>query len=167
MDGVNSEETLKEEIKKSISAQKEMDAENKYVDAILEGVSKNVEVDIPEEMVEEEVTRLMHRFEEQMRMQGISLEVYYQFTHSSEADLRNQLEKEAYSNVLYRLMLEEIMNLESIEVTAEEADKEAEELAKKYQMEKEDFLKEFGGIDMVQYDLEMRKTIELLKDANK
>lgn len=167
MDGVNSEETLKEEIKKSISAQKEMDAENKYVDAILEGVSKNVEVDIPEEMVEEEVTRLMHRFEEQMRMQGISLEVYYQFTHSSEADLRNQLEKEAYSNVLYRLMLEEIMNLESIEVTAEEADKEAEELAKKYQMDKEDFLKEFGGIDMVQYDLEMRKTIELLKDANK
>jgi len=167
MDGVNSEETLKEEIKKSISAQKEMDAENKYVDAILEGVSKNVEVDIPEEMVEEEVTRLMHRFEEQMRMQGISLEVYYQFTQSSEADLRNQLEKEAYSNVLYRLMLEEIMNLESIAVTAEEADKEAEELAKKYQMDKEDFLKEFGGIDMVQYDLEMRKTIELLKDANK
>lgn len=167
MDGVNSEETLKEEIKKSISAQKEMDAENKYVDAILEGVSKNVEVDIPEEMVEEEVTRLMHRFEEQMRMQGISLEVYYQFTQSSEADLRNQLEKEAYSNVLYRLMLEEIMNLEGIEVTSEEADKEAEELAKKYQMDKEDFLKEFGGIDMVQYDLEMRKTIELLKDANK
>ena len=167
MDGVNSEETLKEEIKKSISAQKEMDAENKYVDAILEGVSKNVEVDIPEEMVEEEVTRLMHRFEEQMRMQGISLEVYYQFTQSSEADLRNQLEKEAYSNVLYRLMLEEIMNLEGIEVTAEDADKEAEELAKKYQMDKEDFLKEFGGIDMVQYDLEMRKTIELLKDANK
>lgn len=167
MDGVNSEETLKEEIKKSISAQKEMDAENKYVDAILEGVSKNVEVDIPEEMVEEEVTRLMYRFEEQMRMQGISLEVYYQFTQSSEADLRNQLEKEAYSNVLYRLMLEEIMNLEGIEVTAEDADKEAEELAKKYQMDKEDFLKEFGGIDMVQYDLEMRKTIELLKDANK
>ena len=31
-----------------------MDAENKYIDAILEGVSKNVEVDIPEEMVEEE-----------------------------------------------------------------------------------------------------------------
>ena len=167
MEGVNSEESLKEEIKKSISAQKEMDAENKYIDAILEGVSKNVEVDIPEEMVEEEVTRLMKRFEEQMRMQGISLDLYYQFTQSSEADLRNQLEKEAYSNVLYRLMLEEIMNLEKIEVSVEEAEKEAEELAHKYQMEKEEFLSQFGGIDMVQYDLEMRKTIELLKEANK
>lgn len=167
MEGVNSEETLKEEIKKSISAQKEMDAENKYIDAILEGVSKNVEVDIPEEMVEEEVTRLMKRFEEQMRMQGISLDLYYQFTQSSEADLRNQLEKEAYSNVLYRLMLEEIMNLEKIEVSLEEAEQEAEELAHKYQMEKDEFLSQFGGIDMVQYDLEMRKTIELLKEANK
>ena len=167
LEGVNSEETLKEEIKKSISAQKEMDAENKYIDAILEAVSKNVEVDIPEEMVEEEVTRLMNRFEQQMKMQGISLDLYYQFTQSSEKDLRNQLEKEAYSNVLYRLMLEEIMNLEKIEVSVEEAEKEAEDLAKKYQMEKEEFLQQFGGIDMVQYDLEMRKTIELLKDANK
>ena len=167
LEGVNSEETLKEEIKKSILAQKEMDAENKYIDAILEGVSKNVEVDIPEEMVEEEVSRLMGRFEEQMRMQGISLDLYYQFTQSTEKDLRNQLEKEAYSNVLYRLMLEEIMNLEKIEVSASEAEKEAEELAKKYQMEKEEFLQQFGGIDMVQYDLEMRKTIELLKEANR
>ena len=167
MDGVTSEESLKEEIRNSIQAQKEMDVENKYIDAILEGVSKNVEVDIPEEMVDEEVDRLMKRFEEQMKMQGISLDLYYQFTQSSEADLRNQLEKEAYSNVLYRLMLEEIMNLEKIEVSLEEAEKEASELAKKYQMEKDEFLNQFGGIDMIQYDLEMRKTIELLKEANK
>ena len=64
-------------------------------------------------------------------------------------------------------MLEEIMNLEKIEVTIEEAEKEAEELAKKYEMEKDQFLAQFGGVDMIQYDLEMRKTIELLKEANK
>ena len=167
MEGVNSEDTLRDEIKKSIEAQKEMDVENKYVDAILEAVSKNVEVDIPEEMVDEEVTRLMGRFEEQMKMQGISLDLYYQFTNSKEEDLKAQLEKEAYSNVLYRLMLEEIMNLEKIEVSMEDAEKEATDLAKKYQMEKDEFLKQFGGIEMIQYDLEMRKTVELLKDLNK
>ena len=167
MEGVNSEETLKEEIKNSIKAQKEMDAENNYIDRILEEVSKNVEVDIPEEMVDEEVNRLLGRFEEQMKMQGISLDLYYKFTNTKEADLKAQLEKEAYANVLYRLMLEEIMNIEKIEVSMEEAEKEAEELAKKYQMEKEEFLAQFGGVDMVQYDLEMRKTIELLKEANK
>ena len=167
MEGVDSKEKLEKEIEASIKAQKEMEAENKYVDKILEEVSKNVEVDIPEAIVEEEIDRLMKRFEEQMRMQGISLDVYYQFTQSSEKDLKNQLEKEAYSNVLYRFMLEEIMLLEKIEVTDKEAEKEAEELASKYQMEKDEFLTQFGGIDMIKYDLEMRKTIDLLKDLNK
>ena len=167
MEGVNSEETLKEEIKKSIEAQKEAEAENNYIDKILEEVSKNVEVDIPEPMVYEEVNRLLKRFEEQMKMQGISLDLYYQFTNSNEEALKSQMEKEAYSNVLYRLMLEEIMNLEKIEVSSEEAEKEAEELAKKYQMEKDEFLAQFGGIEMIQYDLEMRKAIELLKELNK
>ena len=167
MEGVDSEDKLKEEIKKSIEAQKEMDAENKYIDKILEEVGKNVEVDIPQEMVDEEVDRLIKRFEEQMKMQGISLDLYYQFTQSTEKDLRNQMEKEAYSNVLYRLMLEEITKLEKIVVSEEDADKEAEDLAKKYNMDKEDFLKEFGGVEMVKYDLEMRKTIEKLKELNK
>ena len=167
MEGIDSEEKLKEEIKNSIHAQKEMDAENRHVDALLEGVAKNVEVDIPEEMVEEELDRLMTRFEEQMKMQGISLDLYYQFTQSSEKDLREQMEKEAYNNVLYRLMLEEITDIEKVKVTEEEAEKEAEALAEKYQMKKEDFLAQFGGLDLVKYDLEMRKVVELLKEYNK
>ena len=167
MEGIDSEEKLRKEIQSSILARKEAEAENQYVDKILEEVSKNVEVDIPEELVEEEINRLMNRFEEQLRMQGISLDVYYQFTGSSEKDLRSQMEKEAYNNVLYRFMLEEIRILEKVEVDEKEALKEAETLANKYQMSKEDFLKEFGGLDFVKYDLEMRKVIELLKDYNK
>lgn len=167
MEGIDSEEKLKAEIKESIKAQKEMDAENKYVDSLLEGVSKNVEVDIPEEMVNEEVDRLMGRFAEQMKMQGISLDLYYQFTGSNEEQLRSQMEKEAFNNVLYRLMIEEIQQIEKIVVSDEDAEKEAEELAKKYQMDKEDFLNQFGGLEMVKYDLEVRKVIELLKELNK
>lgn len=167
MEGIDTEDKLKAEIKESIKAQKEMDVENKYVDDLFDAVAKNTEVDIPEEMVEEEVTRLMGRFEEQMKMQGISLELYYQFTGSDEAALKSQMEKEAYKNVLYRLMLEEVMNQEKVEVTPEEVEKEVEELATKYQMDKEDFLKEFGGKEMIQYDLEMRRVVELLKEYNK
>ena len=102
-----------------------------------------------------------------MAMQGISLDLYYQVTKTTEKDLRDQLEKEAYQNVLYRLMLEEIMNMEKIEVSESEAMEEAKRLAERYQMELDDFLNEFGGIEMVQYDQEMRKTIELLKELNK
>ena len=167
LEGVDSKEKLEAEIESNIKAQKEMDAENKYIDKILEEVSKQVEVDIPEAMVNEEIDRLKKRFEENMRMQGVSLDLYYQFTKSTEADLRNQLEKEAYSNVLYRLMLEKIIEDEKIEVTDEDAEKEAEELAEKYQVSKEQFLSEFGGLDMIKYDLEFRKAIDLLKELNK
>ena len=167
MEGIDTEDKLKAEIKESIKAQKEMDVENKYVDDLFEAVAKNTEVDIPEEKVEEEVTRLMGRFEEQMKMQGVSLELYYQFTGSDEATLKSQMEKEAYKNVLYRLMLEEVMTQEKVEITPEEVEKEVEELATKYQMDKEDFLKEFGGKEMIQYDLEMRRVVELLKEYNK
>ena len=167
MEGVNSKETLEEEIKANIKANKEMEAENKYIDSLLETVGKNVEVDIPEEMVEEEVDRLMHRYEEQLKMQGISLDLYYQFTRTTEKDLRNQLEKEAYNNVLYRLMLEEIAKLEKIEVSDEETDKRASELAEKYKMKKDEFVEAFGGIEFIKYDLEMNKVIDLLKEENK
>lgn len=167
MEGIDSEEKLRKEIENNIKTQKEAEAENNYVDRLLEAVSKNVEVDIPQEMVDEETDRLLKRFAQQLQMQGISLDVYYQFTQTSEVDLREQLEKEAYQNVLYRLMLEEIMNLEKIEVSEEDAQKEAMELAEKYGIEKEQLLSEFGGIDMIQYDLEMRKTIDALKELNK
>ena len=167
MEGINSEETLKAEIKESIKAQKEMDAENKYVDDLFEAVAKNVEVDIPEEMVEEEVERLLGRYSQQLQMQGVSLDLYYQLTQTTEADLKAQLEKEGYKNVLYRLMLEEIANIEKMEVSEEEANKQAEELAEKYNMKKEEFLKAFGGIEMIQYDMEIRKVVDFLKEENK
>ena len=167
IEGVNDEKSLRKEIEANIKANKDMEEENKYIDKLLEEVSKNVEVDIPEEMVDEETDRLLRRAEQQMAMQGISLDLYYQVTKSTEKDLRNQLEKEAYQNVLYRLMLEEIMNMEKIEVSEEEAMEEAKRLAERYNMELDDFLNEFGGIEMVQYDQEMRKTIELLKELNK
>ena len=167
MEGVNSKEDLEKELKLNIEAQKEMDAENRYVDTLLEEVAKNVEVDIPEEMVEEEVERLLGRYEQQLKMQGVSLDLYYQITRTTEADLKAQLEKEGYKNVLYRLMLEEIANLEKMEVTEEEANKQADELAAKYNMAKDEFLKAFGGIEMIQYDMEIRKVVDFLKEENK
>lgn len=167
MEGVDSKEKLSDSIKADLLARKEMDTENKYIDQLLEAVSKNVEVDIPEAMVEEEVSRLLERYEEQLKTQGITLDLYYQFTGTKEEDLKKQMEREAYNHVLYRLMLEEISQLEKISISDEEVEKEATELAKKYKMEKAEFMKMFGGVNMVKYDMEMRKIIEILKEANK
>ena len=167
MEGVNSREALEEELKKHLADHKEMDAENKYVDDLLDKIASNTKVDIPEEMVDEEIHRLIHRFEEQLRMQGISLDLYYEFTKSTHEDLHKQFEKEAYKNTLYRLILEELVKLENIEVTLEDGEAEAEKLAVKYNMKKEDLLKEFGGLDMIMYDLEIRRVFDKLKEYNK
>lgn len=167
MEGVNSKETLEEELKKTIEARKETDAENKYVDDLLDAIAKNTDVEIPEEMIDEEVHRLIHRFEEQLKMQGISLDLYYQFTKTTHEDLHKQFADEGRKNVLYRLILEELVKEEKIEVTLEEGEEEADKLAAKYGMSKEDLLKEFGGLDMIMYDLEVRRVFDKLKEYNK
>ena len=96
-------------------------------------------------------------------MQGITLEMFYQFTNSDEQALRDQMKDEAKNRVTYRLMLEEIAKAEKIEVSNEQAEIEAVNLATKYQMDKDEFLKNFGGLEMVKYDLKMRQALEVLK----
>ena len=167
MDGVDSKETLEKSMKETIKARKDTDAENKYVDDLLAKVAENTDVEIPEEMVDDEVHRLIHRFEDQLRMQGISLDLYYQFTKTTHEDLHKQMEGEARKNVLYRLILEELVKLEKVEVTLEDGEAEADKLAAKYNMPKEELLKEFGGLEMIMYDMEVRKVFDKLKEYNK
>ena len=64
-------------------------------------------------------------------------------------------------------MLEEIKKIEKIEVTEDDLETEIKELMKKYDLEEEQLLANFGGKEMIAYDLQMRKLIELLKDYNK
>ena len=167
MEGVDTKEKLEKEIEESIKANKEMDAENEYLDKLLEEIGKNVEVDIPEEMVDDEIDNMIHKFSHQLQMQGLNLDMYLKFTNSDEQALRDQMEKDAYQHVLYRLMLEELVKLEKVEVTDKDIDEEIKNVTEKYHMTEEDFLKQFGGREMLKYDLEMRKVIEVLKEANK
>ena len=163
LEGINTIEDLQKQVEENIKAQKEVNAENEYVDALLEEAASNVEVDIPDVMIEEELQRMLKQYEEHLKMQGINLQQFYQFTNSDEEALKNQMHTEAVNRVKFRLMLEEIAKVEKIDLTDELALEEAEKLASKYQMEKEEFLKEFGGLDMVKYDYKMRQAIETLK----
>ncbi len=164
---VKDEKSLRIKIEESLKEQKEADIENKYVDSLLEAVSKNTEVDIPKEMIDEEVNRQVEGIDESLRSQGMSLDLYMQFTKSDLNAVKEQVRPEAEKNVLYRLMLEEIMNKEGIEVSSEEVDKEIEDMAKKYNTTADDLIKQVGSKDMFQYDLEIQKTLDLLKELNK
>lgn len=162
-DDVETEEQLRDLIKVDIEAKKEYEIENKYVDELLEAAAKNTEVELPEELIEEEIHRMMHQYEDNLKMQGITLDMFYQFTNSNEDALKDQMREEAQRRVKYRFMLEEIAVLEKIEVSDEDAEKEAEDLAKKYNVTKEELLKEFGGIESIKYELQMQKVIDIMK----
>ena len=167
MEGVNSVETLKDDIKEHLEAHKKTDIENKFVDDMLDAISKETEVDIPEEMVEDEINHLIKRFEDQLKYQGASLDLYYKLTNSTEEALRSQVEKEAFKNVLYRLILEELVKILKIEVSDEEAKEEIKKMAEEYHATEDEILKELGSMDMVKYDIEVKKAFAKLEELNK
>ena len=163
MENVNTKEELEKVVEENLKTQKEVNAENKYMDDLLEEAASNVKVDIPHEMIHEEIDRMMGQYEQNLQMQGLTLEQFYKFTNSNEDALRTQMHEEAEKRVTFRLMLEEIAKVEKLEISDKEAEKEAKNLAEKYNMTEEEFLKAFGGLEMVKYDGKMRKAMEVLK----
>ena len=164
MEGINSKETLEKQVEENIKTRKEYDNENKYVDALLDKAVENMEVEVPEEMIYDETDRMINRYEQTLSMQGIKLDDFYKMTNSTEEDLREKMHDEALKIVKQRLLLEAVVKEESLNVSDEEAEHEAEHLAGHYNMTKEDFLKEFGGLEMVKYDTLVKKAIEILKE---
>jgi len=166
LEGVTSRETLEEEVEKNIKASKEREIEERFIDSVLAAVAENTEVEIPEELVEDEINHMLRNFEEQVRMQGLSLEVFYEMTKSTEEDLRNQMKEEANKHVLYRIIIEKVTELEKIEVTDKEVDEELDGLAKRYAVEKEEFLNMYGDINMLKYELVVKKVLDFLAKEN-
>jgi len=166
LENVNSKEELEKHVEEEIKARKEHNAENKLIDELLEKVAKETEIELPEELVHDEVHRMLHTYDERLRMQGLSLDQYLQFSGKTIDDMENELKGEAEKNITYRYMLEEIANLEKIDATDKDVEEEAERLSQMYQMTKDELINAFGGKEMIKYDLKMRRTIEFLKENN-
>ena len=164
MEGIDSKESLEKQVKENIKARKETDVENKYIDALLEEISKNTEIEVPEVMVDEEAHRMVHQFADHIAMQGINIEQFYKLTNSTEADLKEKYKDEALKRVKNRLIIEEIIKVEKIKVTDKEVDAKVDEIAKKYNMTKEEVIKNYGGnTDYIKYDLEVNKVFDIIK----
>lgn len=159
---IETEEQFRKEVKKVIEERKKEEVKNKYLDDVLEAASKNMEVEINPEIIDDEVHRMINQFGEQLRMQGLSVDQYLQFTGLKHEDLHNQMEPEATKRVKYRYLIEEVANAEKIEISDEDANSEAEDMAANYDVSKEEFLTHFGGLEVVKYDMRMRKALEVL-----
>ena len=162
MEGIDSKESLEKQVKENIEVQKEKKAEDEWLNALLEEAASTMEVEIPEAMIHEETHRMVHEYEQNLQMQGISLEQFFQFTGLSMDKLEEEYKEQATKRVTYRLMIEAIIKAENIDVTETEMDEEVTKIADKYKMTKEDFFKNFGE-EMVKYDLKVKKVFDILK----
>lgn len=159
---IETEEDFRKEVKKVIEERKKEEVKNKYLDDVLEAASKNMEVSINPEIIDDEIHRMINQFGDQLRMQGLSVDQYLQFTGLSHEDLHKQMEPEATKRVRYRYLIEEVANAEKIEISDEDANSEASDMAANYDVSKEEFLTHFGGLEVVKYDMRMRKALEIL-----
>lgn len=164
MEGIDSKESLEKQVKENIKTRKESAAEDKYIDDLLKEIADNTEVDVPDTMINDEVNHMIEHFKEHIMMQGLSLEQFYEFTNSSEDKLKEEYHDEALRRVKNRLIIEKIIEKEKIEVSDEEVDKKLEEIAKKYNMTKDEVKKEYDdNLDYISFDLKVRKVFDIIK----
>ena len=161
-ENISTKKEFDEEVKKAILERKTMEAENKYSDDVIEKASENLEVEINPEIIADEVKREMNRMTESFQQQGITLGLYLTYIGKTKEEFEKELEPNAIKTIKARYLLDEVAKAEKKEVTDKEVDKHAEDEAKKYDMDKNEFLSLIGGIDVVKYDLVMRKAIEVL-----
>ncbi|MDV2885833.1 trigger factor [Alkalihalophilus pseudofirmus] len=169
-ENVETLDELKKEIKDKLQKEKEQAADTEIRDTLVEKAAENATVDIPEAMVTTETDRMLQEFEQRLQMQGMNLEMYYQFAGQDEEAMREQFKKDAEKRVRINLTLEAIANAENIEATDADVDAELEKMAEMYQRSVEELKTIFaaqGGTEGIKGDLKIQKAVELLVENSK
>ena len=165
-DKVTNASELAKEVEKVIKERKQREIDDRFIEEVLNKAAENMKVDLSAEIIDDEVHRMLHQFENQLQMQGLKMEQYLEFSKLTMEDVHKNMEPEAIKRIKYRYLLEAVAEAEKIEVTDEEANKDAEEMAKNYGISKDELLKAFGSMEVLKYDSKMRKTLEFLKTNN-
>lgn len=158
---------LKAKYRKELESAKEIGFDDAVEGAALELAVANAEiVELPEEMVHDEVHRAMNEFMGNMQRQGISPEMYFQLTGTTEEDLHKQYEADADKRVKTNLVIEAIAKAEGFEASDEEIEKEINDLASEYNMEVEQ-VRNLLSADMLKHDIAMKKAVEVVTSTAK
>ncbi|XID93584.1 trigger factor [Paenibacillaceae bacterium WGS1546] len=166
-------ETLDEykaDLKSKLQERKTKDAATAHESALVDKASEAAEVEVPQVMVDTEIDHMTKDFENRLRQQGMTLDLYYQFSGQDEAALKAQMQGDAAKRVRNNLVLEQIAKEENLEVSDAEIDEELENLSKLYARPAEELRGIFaanGYLDNISADLKVRKAVKFLVDNSK
>jgi len=156
-----------EEYKKSIAdkirADKEKAADAAYRQEILQKLVENLEADIPDEMIEERLERMVEDYAARLQAQGLTLESYLQMMGVSIEDFLNSGRINAENQVKVTVALKKVAELENIDVTDEEVEEEYKKLADEYKLDIER-VKAVLTPDQMKTDLIMTKAENFICD---
>ena len=159
----------KEDVKKSLEMKKADAAKIAKEEAVIDAVIEDAKMDIPDAMVETEQRQIIEEFSQRMRMQGLTMEQYMQFTGMTPQALMEQTKPQALKRIQSRLVLEAVAKAEDLKASEEDYAAEIKDMSEKYQME-EDKIKEMlgeKGKKQVEEDLAIRKAVDFLVDNAK
>ncbi|MBR3302219.1 MAG: trigger factor [Firmicutes bacterium] len=137
-------EEFKADIRKSIETRIERSNENAGKEAVMEKICELNPVDIPAVMVDDEADKMFDEFRQQLMSQGIDINMYCKYLNTTPEEIRKGYNEDAKKRVHGRLVLAAIAAKEGMEATEEDIDKELEQLASAYNMEKDKILQTMG-----------------------
>jgi len=155
----------KEKLKEEIKLEKENLAEKSYSDKVISTAVENAKVSVPEKLVEQEVNSMFEQFTGNLSRQGLSFDLYQQFTGKGEADLKAEMKSDAENKIKTSFVLGEIAEVEKVEVTEADIDAEVKELATMYNMTEEG-IKQRISVEDLRGELVIQKTVDFLKANN-
>ena len=160
---------LKEDIKKRQLENAKNMVVSRAKDAVVSKVYENNPVDVPDVMVEDEITRMIQEIGQQLSYQGLTVENYLQYMGKDMSEMRNELREDAAKKVGTRIVLMSIIDKENIEVSEEEMEAELAKIAEAYKRDVEE-IKNMIGIENLTYfqkDVQITKVIDMLYDNAK
>ena len=157
-------EELKEDIRKRQAEANEKKAASEFENKLIDAVIENMEAEIPAEMYEVRIDEMIRDFEYRLQSQGLNLDMYLQYSGLDKDSFRKTFEAQAQRQVKIRLALEKIVEVEGIEPTEEEIEKEYARLAEAYKMDAEKLKPMIPAAD-VKKDVAVNKAIDLIRDS--
>ena len=160
-------EELKADIAKKAQERVDQDNETAGKNAVLAKLVELNPIDVPEVMVNDEVDNMLNEFAQQMQYQGLNMDDYCKYLNTTVEDIKKNFTEDAKKRVQTRLLVDAVAEAEKIEVSAEDVEKEYEDLAKAYGMEKDKVKELIGSTSMLEKDIRSRKAIDLIYGAAK
>ncbi|MBY7143235.1 trigger factor [Virgibacillus sp. NKC19-3] len=159
---------LKQKKREELESQKEQEAERQKRDTLLEKAAENTQVEIPDAMVDTELDQMIKEFEQQLQQQGMTMEMYTQFSGQDEDAMKEQMREDAEKRVKTNLTLEAIVHAENLEATDEDVDAELDNMAGMYGIEKDQLKQILGGnAEAIKEDLKFKKALDFLVEQSK